>query len=181
MWLGRKTNVCTKLSRSALNLCPTISLRCRLQKSQKSSASMICLWNPLVSTIQHCNSPLSIHYCTSSARTCSPSARACFVHQSWPIREPAPSRCNMDAHRCRRAPEQHCDFSHGRRCYQVEQFLFFGFCPLPVASLRGQPRLPHEPPPGTSRISRHCGDSGDQRLQTDLRAMLVLPRQCGRN
>jgi hypothetical protein len=149
--------------------------------AEKSSASMICLWNPLVSTIQHCNSPLSIHYCTSSARTRSPSARACFVHQSWPIREPARSRCNMDAHRCRRAPEQHCDFSHGRRCYQVEQFLFFGFCPLPVASLRGQPRLPHEPPPGTSRISRHCGDSGDQRLQTDLRAMLVLPRQCGRN
>jgi hypothetical protein len=38
-----------------------------------------------------------------------------------------------------RAPEQHCDLLQRMRCDQVEQFLLFSFCPLPMASLRGQP------------------------------------------
>ena len=65
------------------------------------------------------------------------------------------------------------------RCDQVKQRLLLGFRPLPVASLRGHARLPREPPTGAPRISRYCGDSCDQPLQTGLKDMLDLPRQFG--
>lgn len=95
IWLGGNTNVWTKLSRSGLNLRPTISRLCSLQNSQKASASMTCRCTPVASTIRHFKNPRSIHLCTSSARTCKARARLCFVNQSCPMRALAPSRCNM--------------------------------------------------------------------------------------
>src|SRR5580700_5874515 len=67
------------------------------------------------------------------------------------------------------------------RCDQVEQSLLFAFRPLPVASLRGHTRLPHEPPTGAPGISRHSGDPGDQRLQICLSARPVLLGEFGRS
>lgn len=95
-WLGGNTNVCTKLSRSILSLFPTTCLWCSLQKSQKSFASMSCLLSRSDPTSRHFSHPRSIHLCTSLARTCNASARACFVNQSCPMRALAPNRCNID-------------------------------------------------------------------------------------
>jgi len=63
---------------------------------------------------------------------------------------------------------------------QVEQSLLLGFCPLPVASLRGHAQLAREPPASCPRVSRHCHDSCDQRLQADLCPIRLLPGRFGR-
>ena len=92
---GRKDKRLHKSSRSTFSRFPTISRRCCLQNSQKSSASINCLLSPSVPTVRHLSQPRSIHFCTSSARMCRASAKACLVNQSSPMRALAPRRCSM--------------------------------------------------------------------------------------